>query len=54
LAGGGGTIRWSADTLVNEYVEQGAKMRDIWTAITPRSYTLIEQGVYALTDIYAQ
>jgi hypothetical protein len=37
-----GALRWAGDTLVNEYVEASIKTRDIWTDITPTSYTLTE------------
>jgi hypothetical protein len=38
-----GTLHWVGDTLVNEYVEESTKMRDVWTDITPTSYTLTEE-----------
>jgi hypothetical protein len=38
-----GTLHWAGDTLVNDYVEESTKMRDVWTDITPTSYTLTEE-----------
>jgi hypothetical protein len=37
-----GTGHWAGDTFVNDYDEAGTKARDVWSDITPNSFTLTE------------